>query len=159
MQENNTNTEQPQENPVLTLKKYAVFIQKDGKIKHNGYRNAPSAESIQKLMPNAMVVEAENAPENWQEFNVVECNLVPASSDEISERKQAEIARKQEKIRKERTKLIEKTDYLVLPDYPISDEKREAVLVYRQELRDISTQPKFNQDGTADFPETPEWIK
>ena len=42
-----------------------------------------------------------------------------------------------------RNQLLEETDYLVVADYPISEQKREEFKAYRQLLRDISTQPGF----------------
>ena len=32
---------------------------------------------------------------------------------------------------------IAETDYLAMPDYPLSDEDKAAVMAYRQALRDI----------------------
>ena len=48
-----------------------------------------------------------------------------------------------------RNQLLADTDYLVVPDYPVSEEKREAIKSYRQALRDISKQ--------AGFPRNIEW--
>ena len=42
-----------------------------------------------------------------------------------------------------RNQLLEETDYLVVADYPISEQKREEFKAYRQLLRDIATQPGF----------------
>ncbi len=39
-----------------------------------------------------------------------------------------------------RNKLLEQSDYIMMPDYPISEEEREKWAVYRQELRDITNQ-------------------
>ena len=36
--------------------------------------------------------------------------------------------------------LISATDYLVLSDYPIAEEKKQAIKEYRQALRDITKQ-------------------
>lgn len=52
-------------------------------------------------------------------------------------------------IRSHRDSLIVATDYLVMPDYPLSDEARAAVAAYRQALRDITKQ--------AGFPHSVEW--
>lgn len=52
-------------------------------------------------------------------------------------------------IRLERNKLLSDTDHLIQADYPISDEKRQEIKVYRQALRDIP-----QQDG---FPENIVW--
>lgn len=42
--------------------------------------------------------------------------------------------------RSKRKLLISVTDYLVLPDYPIAEEKKNAIKEYRQALRDITKQ-------------------
>lgn len=52
-------------------------------------------------------------------------------------------------IRLERNKLLSDTDHLIQADYPISDEKKQEIKVYRQALRDIP-----QQDG---FPENIVW--
>lgn len=48
-----------------------------------------------------------------------------------------------EQVRAKRDSLIAKTDFLVMPDYPLTDEEREAVQTYRQALRDIPQQEGF----------------
>ncbi len=60
-------------------------------------------------------------------------------------------------IRADRNKLLSDTDYLVSPDYPISDDDREAVKAYRQALRDITKQDGFPIDIV--WPEKPEVVK
>lgn len=52
-------------------------------------------------------------------------------------------------VRVERDRLLNETDYLVMPDYPLSEERREVVLSYRQALRDVPLQ--------AGFPYVIEW--
>ena len=52
-------------------------------------------------------------------------------------------------VRLERNKLLSNTDHLIQEDYPISDEKKQEIKVYRQALRDIP-----QQDG---FPENIVW--
>jgi hypothetical protein len=39
-----------------------------------------------------------------------------------------------------RNNLLEQSDYIMMPDYPISEEEREKWATYRQELRDITQQ-------------------
>lgn len=46
-------------------------------------------------------------------------------------------------VRSQRDAKLAATDYLVVPDYPISPEDLEAVKVYRQALRDIPEQSGF----------------
>lgn len=59
--------------------------------------------------------------------------------------------------RRERDKRLTATDYLLMPDYPISDADREAVKSYRQALRDITKQNGFPIDVV--WPEKPEVVK
>ena len=60
-------------------------------------------------------------------------------------------------VRRERDKRISATDYILMPDYPISDDDREAVKAYRQALRDITKQDGFPIDIV--WPEKPEVVK
>ena len=56
-------------------------------------------------------------------------------------------------VRLERNNLLSNTDHLIQSDYPISDEKKQKIKVYRQALRDIP-----QQDGFPDnivWPEKP----
>ena len=46
-------------------------------------------------------------------------------------------------VRLERNKLLSDTDHLIQSDYPISDEKKQEIKVYRQALRDITQQDGF----------------
>lgn len=45
--------------------------------------------------------------------------------------------------REKRNALIAETDYMAMPDYPLDDEKKAAVLAYRQALRDVPAQSGF----------------
>lgn len=56
-------------------------------------------------------------------------------------------------VRAERDKLIAATDYLAMPDYPLPDDKRQAVLAYRQALRDVPEQAGFPRQ--IDWPVKP----
>lgn len=44
-------------------------------------------------------------------------------------------------VRRQRDALISKTDWVVLPDVQMSDERRAAWTAYRQALRDVTSQP------------------
>ena len=46
-------------------------------------------------------------------------------------------------IRQQRDALLSETDYLMMPDYPMSELARENLKVYRQALRDVPKQPDF----------------
>ena len=58
-----------------------------------------------------------------------------------------------EQARQKRDALIAETDYLVMPDYPISAENLEAIKAYRQKLRDVPQQETFPSEVT--WPEKP----
>ena len=55
--------------------------------------------------------------------------------------------------RQKRDRLIAATDYLVTPDYPISDDRLAKIKIYRQALRDIPEQSGFPR--TITWPEKP----
>lgn len=54
------------------------------------------------------------------------------------------------RVRAERDRRIAETDYLVMSDYPLSQEKLEEIKVYRQALRDLPEQPGFPWGGSDD---------
>jgi len=55
--------------------------------------------------------------------------------------------------REKRNALIAETDYLVMPDYPLDEERKAAVLAYRQALRDVPEQAGFPRQ--IDWPAKP----
>lgn len=61
------------------------------------------------------------------------------------------------KLKAERDSLLSATDYLVQPDYPITESQREEVKAYRQALRDIPQQEGFPENVV--WPEKPAFIK
>ena len=54
-----------------------------------------------------------------------------------------EYSRKKSEIIHRRNLLLSESDYLMMVDYPISDEKKQEIKVYRQALRDIPQQDGF----------------
>lgn len=59
---------------------------------------------------------------------------------------------KAERIRSERNGLLQETDYIMMPDYPLTNKTEWEI--YRQELRDITNQAGFPDDVV--FPSKPE---
>lgn len=55
--------------------------------------------------------------------------------------------------REKRNALIAETDYMAMPDYPLDEERRAAVLAYRQALRDVPEQAGFPRQ--IDWPVKP----
>lgn len=62
---------------------------------------------------------------------------LPIGEELLTDEERAEAARKK------RDALLTATDYLLMPDYPLSAEKLEAVKAYRQALRDVPEQSGF----------------
>lgn len=52
-----------------------------------------------------------------------------------------------ERLRSERDRRLAATDYLLMADYPISDDQRAVVQAYRQALRDLPAQSGAPWDG------------
>lgn len=69
-------------------------------------------------------------------------NEVPRYSDSDKQMQwEAECVETQwNNVRAHRDMLLQKTDYIMLPDIAVSAEAREAFIAYRQSLRDITTQ-------------------
>ena len=84
--------------------------------------------------------EIESKEDGTRRFQIKE---IPAPTDE-------ELA---QQIRAKRNSLLSQTDYLMMPDYPISDDKRKLIEEYRQALRDIPEQSGFPR--TIAWPEKP----
>lgn len=82
---------------------------------------------------NKRAINIEHTEENYALF--VEPFLVNLN---IAKQEQTE-----EAIRAKRNTLIAETDFLMMPDYPLSSEGRQAVQAYRQALRDVPQQEGF----------------
>ena len=64
------------------------------------------------------------------------------------------------RLRRKRNALIAETDYLLMPDYPITAECRANLTAYRQALRDITKQDGAPwDDNTIPWPVMPEVVK
>lgn len=71
----------------------------------------------------------------------------------VPEPTEEELARN---VRCIRNAKLSETDYLVVPDYPISEENLAEVKVYRQALRDITKQVGFPKDVI--WPDLPKFL-
>ena len=60
------------------------------------------------------------------------------------------------RVRSQRDTKLSDTDYLIIPDYPISPEDLEAVKAYRQALRDIPEQSGFPKN--VQWPVEPQFL-
>lgn len=65
-------------------------------------------------------------------------------------------------LRTERDRRLAATDFLLMPDYPISGDQRAVVQAYRQALRDLPSQEGAPWDGGGKgtpWPELPDMLK
>lgn len=92
---------------------------------------------------NAYINEIENQ-NGVRRFQIV---AVPEPTDD-------EVAAQ---VRAERDRKVAATDYLAMPDYPLSEEGKVAVMAYRQALRDIPSQEGFPREVV--WPEVPATFK
>lgn len=77
----------------------------------------------------------------WDGTGVVEYTYQPTDDELAAE------------IRSKRDALLAETDYLLMPDYPISNDDLAVVKAYRQALRDITSPETFPQSVT--WPDKP----
>lgn len=59
------------------------------------------------------------------------------------------------KIRALRESTLAATDFMMVPDYPLGDEKRAALTALRKSLRDITDEPGYPE---VVFPELPDYV-
>ena len=62
---------------------------------------------------------------------------------------------REQKIRRERDRRLNASDYLLMPDYPLSDIDRRAVMNYRRQLRDLPARKGFPWSGDKHDPAIP----
>lgn len=89
---------------------------------------------------DGMTIPKDTANRHYQEF----LELLEKGEAELVE-PQVSTEQLADQIRSKRNQLIAETDYLVMPDYPITEKRKQKVLIYRQALRDITVQETFPQ--------------
>jgi len=85
------------------------------------------------------------------------------TADEIQAKTDAETAKKEDAVRKQRDALLAECDWTVLQDSPLTDAQVADWVIYRQALRDITVHANFpdiqgpDMDGNnSDWPTKPE---
>lgn len=90
--------------------------------------------------------------EQWQteieRLEAVEAKRIQEAIDE-EKRLSEDKDRIEARLRDERNTKLRESDHMMLPDYPIDEETRQAVIAYRQALRDLP-----EQEG---WPENVQW--
>ena len=73
-----------------------------------------------------------------------------------ADRAAAQLTAQAAEVRAQRDRLLAETDWTQVLDAPVSDESRAALRVYRQTLRDVTTQEGF--PAVVVWPELPEIV-
>lgn len=109
------------------------------------YEDNPAPNTLSKYSELAAWCNANNAmiDDNGDYY---ECVAIPEPTQ----------SEKAERIRAERDALLHETDYLVMPDYPLSSEEKAQVVAYRTALRDLPEQAGFPENVV--FPNEPEFL-
>ena len=90
--------------------------------------------------------------------DVFEANLAIAKSEAYNGEVTVEkVPMTESEARAERDKLLTETDWIMMPDSPVTDACREAYRVYRQALRDVPQQENFPTNII--WPEKPEIVQ
>lgn len=97
----------------------------------NSYRQLTDADVNVYVTPYIMLFRAEQT------------RLAKEESDKLND-----AAYCAEQVRAVRDSLLARTDYLLMPDYPLSATDKTTIEVYRQALRDITKDPSFPWTGT-----------
>lgn len=104
------------------------------------------------------VPDSDGYEEEWRQVKAFadthpEC-VHPESEMFVQEEENAETRMKRLRLRRNRR--LAATDYLVMPDYPLTDEQRERVAEYRQALRDLPEKDGAPWDGGENATPWPE---
>ena len=112
-----------------------LFITKDGKVEH--FADKKEAQKLYGYGEPDMEITEKQYDKAEGLFRVIDGKIyLGKTKDELKEEKA------QEK-RNIRNCYLMQTDKYLIPDFPISDEKRKEIKEYRQILRDIPTQKGF----------------
>ncbi len=90
-------------------------------------------------------------------YKLVDGAAVERTAEEMeADRAAAQLTAQAAEVRAQRDRLLAETDWTQVLDAPVSDESRAALRVYRQTLRDVTTQEGF--PAVVVWPELPEIV-
>lgn len=117
-------------------------LQWNGEVGHTEWGNGPNkpltvADYEEQVAPYVALWQAEKKRLEEEAAAAEAARLAQYNSEEA----------RFERLRAERDKRIAATDYLLMTDYPISEEDKAAVQTYRQALRDLPAQEGAPWDG------------
>lgn len=132
---------------------------KQGHIEWLGYGHEPPRNEL--LAADSYAGQVAPYVELWKEEKArLEQAAAEAEAARLAEYNSEEA--RFERLRSERDQRLAATDYLLMSDYPLSDDQRTILQVYRQALRDLPSQEGAPWDGGAEdtpWPEIPNWVK
>lgn len=101
------------------------------------YSPAGNAEMWDEQPEGYITQEAWNAARAAEEAEAEAARLAEYNS----------VAARARRLREERNRRLAETDYLMMRDYPLTDEEDRALVSYRQALRDLPAQDGAPWDG------------
>ena len=123
---------------------------KQGHIEWLGYGHEPPRNEL--LAADSYAGQVAPYVELWKEEKArLEQAAAEAEAARLAEYNSEEA--RFERLRSERDQRLAATDYLLMSDYPLSDDQRTILQVYRQALRDLPSQEGAPWDGGGE--ETP----
>jgi hypothetical protein len=128
------------------MKFFTIYNQKTGQI-----INAGSCLNIDiQIVPNScLIIEVESNPSSDYVVNGEVISLPPKPSTgayvfDYSQQKWVEDTQEQEsEVLAKRNSLLQQSDWTQIPNNPLTPEQQEAWAVYRQELRDVTSQSGY----------------
>ena len=129
-------------------------VKKHGKIRYNDstpnaiLTSMPNGDAILEAYQDEITKQSTEPKVNeWEEAVYSNGSWAVQNKTDASEIKTS-------MIRSERDDLLSKSDYIMMPDYPLSD--KTEIEIYRQSLRDVPEQPSFPDDVI--WPQKPDYL-
>lgn len=97
--------------------------------------------------PNIVLTE-----EQWSQAQSSRCRVINGVHTVIPITEEEELNKKWAILRSERNNLLKETDWIILPDSPFSESKKQEWITYRQALRDL---PSVVDINNVIYPEKP----
>lgn len=118
----------------MTTEKYA-YLDSQGYVQFQYYGNYPS--KIEGLTFVKIDFDLEDAPNQYSKFRLDTMSWVDTGTAEQKLKDQIKL------VLQQRERLLVKSDWTALLDVPLTNEKKQEWSIYRQQLRDITSQPGY----------------
>lgn len=109
----------------------------------------------QKMIPEEELIFDENKQKYIQNFKVI-----ALTGDELVNAQERKVQDYSDNVRNQRDMLLSSTDVYMLVDYPLTEEQKEEVKAYRQDLRNLPSQKDFPWiDKEIPWPKKPSFME